>query len=142
MQENIGLFHPILVHFPIALFTVALLCDLLNGIGKSAALPVAHWMIIGGALMCLPTIATGWEAAAAYPPEHPFLHQHRFFALTTSAVGLTYALFRFLVLRKGWQFHPILYVTCSVVLLSLVALTADYGGLVAHGVSPFDQIFR
>lgn len=137
MSTSLGDLHPILVHFPIVLFTLGLLCDLLNGIGKKAALPVAHWMIIGGAVMCIPTLITGWEAAEAFPPDHPYIAQHRLLAFITSAVGTLHALFRIAAMRRHWEFIPLVYVSCSLMTVLLVAITADYGGLVTHGTSLF-----
>lgn len=141
MQETLGNLHPILVHFPIVLFSLGLLCDLLNGIEKKAALPVAHWMIIGAAVMCIPTLITGWEAAEGLPPEDPnlvYVATHRLMAFITSCVGGLHALFRAFAMHRLWIFPPLVYVSCSVVTLLLVAVTADYGGLVTHGVSLFN----
>jgi uncharacterized membrane protein len=138
---NIGEFHPVLVHFPIVLFTLGLVCDLLNGIGKKEALPVAHWMFIGGAIMCLPTLVSGWEAAEAFPADNPLIPIHRLLAFTTSIAGALYAIFRIAVMRKGWEIHPLYYVVCSVLLMLLVSWTADYGGRIAFGVSLFSLLW-
>lgn len=140
MQESfsIGDFHPILVHFPIVLFSLGMLCDLLNGIGKKGALPVAHWMIIGGALMSIPTVITGLYAAEAFNPAPPALEKHHLFALVTTAVGGANALFRIFAMRKNWEIVPLVYVSFSLVTLLLVAATANYGGLVTHGTSLFN----
>lgn len=129
--------HPMLVHFPIALLSAGLFCDLLNGIGKKSALLFAHWLIIAGALLCLPALVTGWEAAEAFPANAPFVTQHRLFAIATTCVALLHALFRGTVLRKEWVLPPLIYVSCSVLTVILLALTADYGGRITHGESLF-----
>jgi uncharacterized membrane protein len=137
MEEFLGHLHPMLVHFPIAFFTLGLFCDLLNGYGQKEALRVAHWMIIGGAILAIPTLITGWEAAEAFPPDQPNVSQHRLFAFITSAVGALYALFRWMVMRRHWDIIPLVYVSGSVGMLVLVAMTADYGGLITHNFSIF-----
>lgn len=134
---QIGDLHPIFVHFPIVLFTLGLLCDLLNGIGKKAALPVAHGMIIAAAIATIPTFITGWKAEEVLPPTNPYIEQHHMMAFITTAVGMVHALFRFLAIQNRWELPALIYVTCSVVTVLLIGITANYGSLVAWGTSVF-----
>ncbi len=134
---SIGDLHPILVHFPIAFLTLGLFCDLLNGVGKKTALLFAHWVIIGGAILCIPTLMTGWEAAETLPPGNPFVATHRLFAFATALVALLHAFFRFMAMRKQWELAPVVYVSCSVMTVLLLAITADYGNRITHGTSLF-----
>src|SRR5262249_48790840 len=126
---QIGGLHPIIVHFPIILFTLGLLCDLLNGIGKKAALPVAHWLIIAAAIACIPTFLTGWQAEEALSPDNAYIEQHHLMAFITTGVGMAHALFRFLCIMRQWEIPALIYVACSVVTVLLIGITANYGAL-------------
>lgn len=130
---QLGELHPIFVHFPIVLFMLGLLCDLLNGIGKKAALPVAHWMIIGAAIACIPTFITGMEAEEALPVDNAYIAQHHLMAFITSGVGMAHALFRYLSMQRQWEMPALVYVSCSVLTVLLVGITANYGSLVMYG---------
>lgn len=134
---QLGGLHPIFVHFPIVLFSLGLFCDLLNGIGKKVALPVAHWLFISAAITCIPTFISGWQAEEALSPGNVYIEQHHMMAFITTAVGMAYALFRFLCIQKQWELPPLVYVSCSVLTALLVGITANYGSLVAWGTSVF-----
>ena len=144
MEDNldfyIGTFHPILVHFPIVLFTLTLICDLFYGIGETNAFSAGHWMLFGGTLMCIPTIATGWEASQSFPPDDPTVHKHMLMAFTTASYAVLYSCFRLATIFKKWEMMPLIFVTLSVILVLLTSWTADYGGLLSHGVTPFGEI--
>lgn len=129
--------HPIIVHFPIILFTLGLLCDLLNGIGKKAALPVAHGMILAAAIACIPAFFTGWKAEEVLSPENAYIEQHHMLAFITTAVGMTHAFFRFLSIQKKWELPALIYVSCSVLTVLLIGITANYGSLAGWGTSIF-----
>src|ERR1700722_10305810 len=100
VDNYIGTFHPILVHFPIVLFTLTLICDLLYGIGKTRSFMVANWMLLGGIIMCIPTLATGWEASESFPPDNPIVPKHMILAFTTSSFALIYGIFRLVSILK------------------------------------------
>jgi len=143
LDNYVGTFHPLLVHFPIVLFTLTLICDLLYGIGKTKAFMIANWMLLGGIVMCIPTLATGWIASESFPVDDPILpivQKHMYFAFTTSSLALIYGLFRLVSILKHWNIYPIVFVGLSVVLVTLVSWTSDYGGLISHGVTPFSEI--
>ena len=51
--------HPMLVHFPIALWTVGSVCDALAALGIAAAWPLAWLAIAGGTTVALVTMTAG-----------------------------------------------------------------------------------
>lgn len=138
--STLGDFHPILVHFPIVLFTLGLVCDLLNGIGKKQALPVAHWMIISGAILLIPTLFTGWEASQEFPPSNPYIPTHMVLGFITGTVGMMHGLFRFALIHKHLKLPPLAFISCSLLTLGLIAATANFGGLIVYGISPFSDL--
>jgi uncharacterized membrane protein len=134
-----GSVHPVLLHFPIVLFCAALICDLLNGIGKPRALVVGHWMVIIGAIFCLPTILTGLAAAENFDPNDVYVFNHKWFGIATGIFAALYSVLRIGVLFEKWTFFPLVYVFCSVILVSLTLWTSDYGGLITRGKTPFSS---
>jgi len=52
--------HPALVHFPIALWSLATLLDGLNVTGVTHAFTQAWYCLILGVVMAVPAMATGW----------------------------------------------------------------------------------
>ena len=66
--------HPILTDFPIALWSISLLADLM-GVWHDNALyrQFAFWNIAVGLVISVPTVVTGLFDFAAIPPGHPAL---------------------------------------------------------------------
>ncbi len=139
MNIDWGSFHPVLVHFPIVLFTVALVCDLLHGFGKKEPFYMAHWLIIAGTLSALPTIYTGLEAAEAFDPNDAYVYKHKLLGFAIGIYAVCYTIFRILQMRKNWDLPPVLFVALSVILVALTLWTSDYGGLITRGSTPFSQ---
>lgn len=143
MHSSIGLnwgdFHPLLVHFPIVLFSATLVCDLLYNMGKRGALYVGHWLLLAGTFMCIPTLWTGWEAAEAFDPADSYIYIHRLLAFSLGAGGLFYSFLRAGAMLGKWSLHPLGYIILSVMLVALTSYTSDYGGLITHGKTPFSS---
>jgi uncharacterized membrane protein len=139
-SDYLGTFHPILVHFPIVLFVLTLVCDLLYGIGKPNGWIVGRWMLWGGTLMCIPTVASGIMTAGEFPPTDPLVYKHMLFALSTTSYAFLYSGFCLIALQKPWRILPVFYVALSVILVTLTSWTSDYGGLISHGETPFSQL--
>lgn len=139
-DHYLGVYHPLLVHFPIVLFILTLVGDLLNGVGKKHAFVMANWMLLGGVVMSIPTIFTGWEASESFVPNDPIVFKHMTLAFSTAAFALLYGLFRFYALKKQWNVPPLVFIAISIILVTLTLWTSDYGSLLSHGVTPFSEI--
>lgn len=134
-----GELHPLFVHFPIVLFTSALACDLLNGIGKRGALYVGHWLIIAAVIMCIPTIISGLEISEAHEPSE-LIEKHKFLGFSTGIMGSIYSGLRISVMWWKIYIKPTLYIGFSIIMTAMVSWTADYGALITHGTSLFSIV--
>jgi uncharacterized membrane protein len=139
METKLGQFHPLILHFPIVLFTAALICDLLNYIGVKKTLSVGHWLVITAVLMCIPTIITGLEAAESFDPNDAYIAKHRLLGYVIGVAGSFYAGLRIAAMRWHLHLNPALYAGISLVIVALVSWTSDYGGLITRGVTPFSS---
>ncbi len=128
-----GDLHLILLHFPIVWVTTAFICDLIFLFKRNPLMAkISDWLIIAAALMTIPTVLTGL-VLSDWNFDNPDLLYHRNWAFVTLAYTFLHALFRGQTLIKN-KAHPN-YIFFSAINLSLVGVTADYGGLVAFGMS-------
>lgn len=128
--DTISHYHSIFAHFPLILFTAALVTDLLNYFGKSKAFAAGHWLIILGVLACIPTITTGLAAAVPLDPKEYFLEQHRYLGFVTAISGSLYAGLRISAMLWNLPLKPVHYVGASILLVALVSWVSDYGFLI------------
>lgn len=137
MQKILGEFHPIIVHFPIVLFILVLVFDLVYYFNKPRGLTVANWMLWSGTLFCLPTMATGWMASYSFPANDPIVYQHMTLAFSLFTYSFFHSIFRIVTVYKNWMFAPIVFISLSVINVLLTSATSDRGGLLSHGTTPF-----
>lgn len=140
IDQAVGKFHPLFLHFPIVLFTAALITDLLNYFGKTKAFIAGHWLVIAGVVTCIPTIITGLAAASSFDPTDYLIEKHRDLGFATGISGSLYAGLRISAMLWNLGLKPIHYVGFSVLLVALVSWTSDYGGLITRGTTPFSEL--
>ena len=107
MIEVVPNWHPIFVHFTLALWTVATGFFLLGIVWKKNRLRaqwllVARWNLWLGALFALATAVAGWLAynsVAHDAPSHAAMTEHRNWALATLAVMLPLSAW------SGWRYR-------------------------------------
>jgi uncharacterized membrane protein len=125
--------HPMLVHFPIALWLTALLFwTLALWLRRDALWDAGRWLLYLGSLGALAAVGTGLWAAEQLghdSPGHELVHVHRNWMLLASALGLAVTIAAFATRRRAiprarWLLSGLL----SVVAL-LVMLGADRGAL-------------
>lgn len=134
-----GKFHPLFVHFPIVLFSCALISDVLYGINRKGAFYVGHWLIFGGTVMFIPTIVTGLYASESFDSQDPYLYLHKILGFASGIAGAAYAGIRWAAMREKWVFPPVVYVILSLIVVSLIYWTSDYGGLLTRTSTPFSS---
>lgn len=128
--ETMSHYHSFFAHFPLILFTAALVTDLLNYFGKSKAFVAGHWLIILGVIFCIPTITTGLAEAAHLDPKEYFLEQHRSLGFATAISASLYAGLRISAMLWKLPLKPVHYVGASILLVALVSWASDYGFLI------------
>lgn len=103
MIQIIPNFHPIVVHFPIALTMVAFIAALAAQLFKKRAFAshlaiISHYMLWAAAATVLVAISFGWLAYNSVNHDdagHAAMTVHKFWAFTTAAVLVLLALFDF-----------------------------------------------
>ncbi|RMF75364.1 MAG: DUF2231 domain-containing protein [Alphaproteobacteria bacterium] len=109
MIEIIPNWHPLLVHFTIALVTMAALFYLVARIRRpddphAEGVVAGRWALIAGALITLATIAAGFDAyntVAHDEPAHLAMTDHRNWAVPTALAILLLAVWAWRDGRKG-----------------------------------------
>lgn len=136
----LGRFHPVLVHFPIALAILAATAEVLFRLRRAAALRAAcRVAIVGAAVTALPTILLGWLAALApHPGMGAVLAWHRW--LGTGVGALLIAAACASEARERWPdrsqwlwLAPVLGILSAIV----VGVVGHLGGLLVYGLDHY-----
>lgn len=138
MFEIIPNWHPIFVHFTVALLSLAAGLTLVNCFIKPPLQAqwqiVARWALWFGAGFAIVTGLTGLDAyntVAHDTPSHAAMTLHRNWAVATIALFLILAAWSIFASRKGKQLG-VLFVVCMVVAGGVLATTAWRGGEVVY----------
>jgi uncharacterized membrane protein len=131
--------HPVIVHFPIALFIMSAVFEVLALWRKQPAFAsVAYFNLLGAAISIPFTIATGlaawqWQLEGATLKGN--LRLHLVFALTTAAIILVLYWKRSRLRSKGQQ-PGLLYFGLVSVGLLMITLTGHLGGILSGVETP------
>ncbi len=144
--------HPMFVHFPVALFTLYCILEILRFkklTGQVYWFYLKATFVIIGFAVSLPTIITGIMAKEVYPGSSPYkvILVHETFAITTTVVFGIIAFFYVVgwMRRNGKNIWPSVVVWekritegglgifLALIGLALVGTTAALGGLLAYG---------
>ncbi len=140
MIEVVPNWHPIFVHFTIALLTIAALLFLISAFrGRNHSAhgieTTANWNLWLGAVLTVLTVAAGLQAAGSVTHDdaaHLAMENHKFWALGTAASFLLLALWNVLRVRRGRGVGPVF---ALVMLLALAGLTGT-------GLRGADLVYR
>lgn len=139
----VGRFHPLAVHFPIALLVVAALLELARSrrdpLRPAPAAFACLWL---GALAAAAAAALGWSSArtAGYGGSAaPTLELHRWLGVCVPAAALIAAILA--SLARTLPRHALLgaYRSALLVAAILVAVAAHFGGSLVHGPDYLDR---
>lgn len=129
--------HPAVVHFPIALITLAVIAEFIGAIRNSAnARIVAWWSLIAALVGVSITILFGyidmWRATLA-PATHELIHVHLKIGWVIAVLLLLLTLWRWR-LRTANATRPIGagYLTCATIVLLLTFFQCWFGGEIAY----------
>lgn len=137
-MENI---HPLLVHFPIALFNSFFILEFFGFILKKEDLRIAAtWTLYLGTLGAAAAVLAGlWAASTVSHTEevHAIVIRHRNFGLSVITLGVILSVWR---LRADGKFSlkgQVMHIILALIMIGAMAFGADLGGLMVYkyGVS-------
>jgi uncharacterized membrane protein len=136
-----GKFHPVAVHFPIALLIAALFSELLGSIFPIRRFREAARVLVNlGAPMAAFAAVLGWATGlfATYPGElEKVLSTHRWLGTSTAILALvTLALLETYWRKQNPRLRG-LYLVALVFTAFLVGSTGHFGGTLIHGTEHF-----
>jgi uncharacterized membrane protein len=142
--ELLGRFHPVVLHFPIALVLVGLLAEVLGLLsGRQMFLDAARFMVLVATLSAVVTVPLGWMAALSQDLEGDparMLWLHRWFGTAAGAMILTTAVLSELSrLRDRGTALRNAYRAGLAASAALVGLTGHFGALMVRGVDYFTR---
>ncbi len=128
-------FHPIIVHFPIALFFVSLFFDALAEIRKDRALHIAGFYNLAFAMFsALASLATGYLAMIRlHFPFQGVTKEHIILAITTTVLMVILYAIRFRRHEKMGTGVRILYLAVGLVGVVTLAFVGHFGGEMVYG---------
>ncbi|HUK54509.1 MAG TPA: DUF2231 domain-containing protein [Candidatus Binatia bacterium] len=130
-------YHPLIVHFPIALWIAALIFELAARIMKSDRMhQTACAALALGALAAIPAVASGWSAESAVPaagPAHDVKELHETLMVTSSILSGVLAVLGILILpRRPLASLRAAFLLGLLLLAGMVSLGADRGALLVY----------
>jgi uncharacterized membrane protein len=125
--------HPMVVHFPIALFITALGFDLMSLVFKRPEWhrSAVHIYILAALLTPL-VLRTGIEEAERVRINHPLLDHHSRYAHWTMWTALASLPVLYLLNTWSKRYFRIVFLIFCLVVVRMVSLTADKGGKLVY----------
>lgn len=125
--------HPMVVHFPIALFIVAVGLDIMSLIFKKKEWhQSALTMYVLAALFTPLVIRTGIIEAVKLKLDHPLLDEHRTNAIRLMWLSLASLPILYLVKNKWSKGFRIIFIIFLISMAGLVSFTAHKGGQMVY----------
>lgn len=128
--------HPILVHFPIALLTGFLVCELLSVASGNKDLRIAgKWMLYFGTLGALAAAIVGLQGAEHVFHEgevHDQMSKHRDYGLNVVAMSLFLCGWRLFEGRDLFGLSRVIQNVVGVLIVANLMLGADIGGTMVY----------
>ncbi len=121
--------HPMVVHFPIALFLMALVLDILSFIAKKETFHhSALTLYVIAALMTPLVVRTGILEATKIGLSHPLLDEHRTFAIRLMWTSIMSLPLLWFIKKEAAKYFRITFLIFLIATAVLVSLGADKGG--------------
>ena len=128
--------HPLLVHFPIALFTLFFFADTLGSLfSKPAWREFATPILYIGTLSAILTVAAGLQAAYSAPHNdatHAIMLRHQAFGISVTVLALILSLRRLFASDSFIYTKTYGHFALSGLLVLCLTLGADLGGLMVY----------
>lgn len=130
-----GRFHPVIVHFPIALLIAAALAEMLLALGflKRAGEDIARFCWWGGTATALAAGALGWLAAMELtnPPDH--LDTHRYLGMAATALALMGAWLEWRARNREVGSATFIWRCWLGITICTIGATGHFGGVLVYG---------
>jgi uncharacterized membrane protein len=130
--------HPVIVHFPIALFFISVLFDLLGNWKKQPGLhQAATYNLVAAAISSPIAIVTGliaWQVKFGGAPLDGVLLWHLLAGVASSLLLLALWWTRTQMNKKPGSGYRRLYVGLSVLLVAVISLAGHLGGALVYGL--------
>lgn len=130
-------FHPLFVHFPIALLSLFFVLDALGTLTRNMLIrDVASWFLYFGTLFAGIAVAFGLHAAdtvAHGDDVHMIMEHHEHLGISVLSLAIVLSGWRFFArdgISGSWN---TLHLSMAAVLATMLAFTADLGGLMVYG---------
>ncbi len=125
--------HPMVVHFPIALFIMALVFEIVSHLFKQVVLhQTAVCLFVAAAILTPLVIRTGIWEATKLGINHPLLDEHRQYASWLMWFSLMSMPILWLINRGFKRYFRVVLILCLVVAAVLVTIGADKGGRMVY----------
>ncbi len=140
MLQSLPNWHPIFVHFTVALFFVAVLLYLVSSFSPAGTFArtlrlVARVNLMLGVLFTIGTLLSGWYAYNTVPHDsasHVTMATHRNWALIAAAAFALLALWAARYWRNGQREGPAFVLAAAIAAVPL-AVAGHYGGELVYG---------
>lgn len=147
VMEN---WHPLFVHFPIALLTLFFLLDVAGSVfGKADWRRMASWCLVGGAFFAGLTVVMGLLAAGSVAhggDVHDIMSHHKRLGVSVFLLAGAMSVWRLLSKTEIKGAANTLNLLLGAVLIGLLLFAADLGGLMVYGygvaVEPMAEVNR
>lgn len=137
---NYGDLHPITVHFPVVLITVAVILDIASQMTRNKMIySLAGWFVIATAISLIPTIATGFEASHRFGGQNTYVNMHMSLGLMAFFCVWVNCLIRVFYFLEFPVFHRINTIVLNILGFALLFITGDVGGVLSHGKPLFGE---
>jgi uncharacterized membrane protein len=145
-----GLFHPAMVHFPVALLSVSALFVLLSFVNRTSCEPVAFHCLWIGALGAVAACLTGWSYAVyeGYGKNIGFdlaasaLDRHRWAGVFVALFSLLTLPLAVSVRRNGSIGKRMLWLMASCIAAGAVSVAGYQGGELTYGEDHYMRYFE
>jgi uncharacterized membrane protein len=133
MFEQLFPIHPKLVHFPIALFSTALILDILDRVFRKAKLFEAAVVVYVAAVLFTPVVVWAglWEQQRLHL-HHPVLEQHKLYGFITMWLSLISIPVWWFLEKISFKFLRTLFTCWLLALAILVTATGYLGGRMVY----------
>ena len=134
---DLGVLHPLLVHFPIALLLAAVLSEILVGLGARRLRATSRFCAFLGLLGGVAAGASGWLLAETERAQE-VIETHRWLGVATGACAVLLVLSLESQSRgRGSRFLHVLFLLATAV---LVTLTGHWGAMTSYGEGYLDEL--